>query len=330
MPRLAYCAALLPVLCCGAGAAPRVHMLGVWGDGMVLQHDRPLVHGCLEGLEEAAAAPPGANANGTEVYVAVHAANGTVTARASAAADAGGCFAVKLPPQPHDQSGGGERHPGATLRVAVAAAPPALPVALSATATGVLFGTVLLCGGQSNMVHPVSYDYNATAQLAALLALPNLRLFQVGRQWADATADPVPRALNCTDNGHQSPGLTPGCDVRNQWRSPAAAAASFSAVCAFTALETLTPGPAGTSAGQELGEGAAVGLVEADWGGSNMHSWVDKQRLLRAGCALAYPGPDASCLTANLDLSPTKTNDYGCLFRSVVLGTPSPPAVARS
>jgi len=32
---------------------------------------------------------------------------------------------------------------------------------------------------QSNMVHPLSYDYNATAQIAAATLLPNLRLFQV-------------------------------------------------------------------------------------------------------------------------------------------------------
>jgi hypothetical protein len=54
-----------------------------------------------------------------------------------------------------------------------------------ATARDVMFGTVILCSGQSNMVHPLSYDYNATEQLAAAKLLPNLRLFQVGRQWSN-------------------------------------------------------------------------------------------------------------------------------------------------
>ena len=42
---------LVPAVC----AAARIHMLGTWGDGMVLQHDAPLVHGCVEGAD---AMPP--------------------------------------------------------------------------------------------------------------------------------------------------------------------------------------------------------------------------------------------------------------------------------
>ena len=61
---------------------------------------------------------------------------------------------------------------------------------------------VFSIGAQSNMVHPVSYDWNASEQLAALEALPHLRFFQVGRQWASAgEVNESTLPLGCDDNG---------------------------------------------------------------------------------------------------------------------------------
>jgi len=41
--------------------------------------------------------------------------------------------------------------------------------------TDVLFGDVFVCGGQSNMNHPVSYNENATAEVRARARAPALR-----------------------------------------------------------------------------------------------------------------------------------------------------------
>ena len=92
------------------------------------------------------------------------------------------------------------------------------------------------------MVHPLSYDYNASRQIAAASRLPHLRLFQVGRQWSNDRGGTLP--LGCRDNG-TAPALTPACSsgLRNVWRAPAApgdaGAASFSAVCYLTAQELM-------------------------------------------------------------------------------------------
>ena len=49
-----------------------------------------------------------------------------------------------------------------------------------ATATGVLWGDVFFCSGQSNMVFPMSLTLNAKEEIATVVNYPNFRLFLTG------------------------------------------------------------------------------------------------------------------------------------------------------
>jgi hypothetical protein len=180
----------------------------------------------------------------------------------------------------------------------------------------VLYGRQILCGGQSNMVHPLSYDYNATAQIAAAALLPNLRLLQVGRQWsndggallplachANGTAPPI-RGLSCDPDGHH-------CAPHNVWRDAAASvngsAATFSAVCYLTAQELMRT---------ELGVDAAVGLVEADWGGSSQAPWQSRAVAVARGCPAVMDLTDG-CPLATTELSPIRASALATPFMAL-------------
>ena len=154
------------------------------------------------------------------------------------------------------------------------------------------------------MVHPLSYDYNATAHIAAAKLLPNLRLFQVGRQWSNDEGEVLP--LACNANGTAPPirglGCDPngdGCAPHNVWRGADAtqngSAATFSAVCYLTAQELMRT---------ELGVDAAVGLVEADWGGSNQATWQTRTVAVARGCPAVADRTDGCPLTTKSGLSP--------------------------
>lgn len=105
---------------------------------------------------------------------------------AVAAAEPNGCFVVRLAPR--SVMTFADEAVSISLRVDSQYPSTSLSsrAAPFATATGVLFGHTILCSGQSNMVHPLSYDYNATEQISAAHLLPNLRLFQVGRLCASS------------------------------------------------------------------------------------------------------------------------------------------------
>jgi hypothetical protein len=159
-----------------ADAGP--YMMGVFGTDMVLQHDQPLLHGCGAIPNQYIAAlitKPISNTTAPEV-VRVH-------------ADTGGCFLLKLAPRPAMYNSS----ESVLIQVKIAIGQAGSP--FFAVARNVLYGTVILCGGQSNMVHPLSYDYNYTAQANASHLLPHLRLMQVGRQWGNGNAT-LP--LGCT------------------------------------------------------------------------------------------------------------------------------------
>ena len=52
---------------------------------------------------------------------------------------------------------------------------------MNANLTGVLFGDVFLCSGQSNMVYPLKATENATAEALRADDYPTIRLFSVGQ-----------------------------------------------------------------------------------------------------------------------------------------------------
>jgi hypothetical protein len=267
-------------------------MLGVFGDGMVLQHDRPIIDGCgaLPHANIAACVGNSSGPCGDEIVRIM--------------ADKIGCFSLPLAPRSVMKSAASKL----VIEVKVSTGNASSP--FFARARDVSYGHVILCAGQSNMVHPLSYVYNATAQIAAAALLPNLRLFVVGRQWSNEAGTNIP--LNCTGGGE--PPINPDCSVgfRNVWRSPtqggAYGAASFSAVCYLTAQELMRT---------ELGTDAAVGLVEADWGGSNMATWQSREVAVAHGCpGLVAPGD--GCPMNVSTISPVRGNSWACLLHGMI------------
>lgn len=161
---------------------------------MVVQHDNPAFNGCGAPAGEHMAAEVIQDDNATEIVRFV--------------ADDNGCFRFETATRPAMTLS--SQAVTVAVKLSKGAQEPWFAVAHK-----VMFGHVILCAGQSNMVHPLSYDYNATAQENASHFLPNLRLFQVGRQWVNHTVADLP--LGCHSNG-TVPNLTPGCEVRNEWR----------------------------------------------------------------------------------------------------------------
>src|SRR5690606_4463792 len=147
LPRLqAMAAAALVVLAAGAQA---VELPRVFGDGMVLQRDQPiLVWG---------SADPGAH---VEVALAGD--------RARATADADGRWRVELPAR---AAGGGPL----LLRIDDGKAPREL--------RDVVMGDVWLASGQSNMEWPISQSADAQAEIARATD-PLIRHFKVPRSWS--------------------------------------------------------------------------------------------------------------------------------------------------
>lgn len=296
--------ALLAVMLGAANGAsagtPR--MLGIFGDSMVLQHDEPLIHGCgaAPHARIAALVSPGPTGSSDEVVRRV--------------ADQIGCFQLPLAARPAMTATSG----GVSIAVKVSVGNASSP--FFARADRVLYGTQILCGGQSNMVHQLNYDYNATQQIAAAVHLPALRLLQVGRQWSNGNGATLP--LACHSNGTSPPirgfGCDPngnGCAPHNVWRDAAheatlnGSAAAFSAVCYLTAQELMRT---------ELGVDAAVGLVEADWGGSNEAPWQSRAVAVARGCPAMADRTDGCPLATTSGLSPITGDNWGCLYRGMI------------
>lgn len=277
-------------------------MLGVFGDSMVLQHDAPLVHGCGAPVHAniAVLITPGPNSTKNEVVRRV--------------ADKIGCFQIPFAARPPMTNA------SASVSIAVKVSTGNASSPFFARAKNVLYGHQILCGGQSNMVHPLNYDYNASAQIAAATLLPNLRLFQVGRQWSNDDGSTLP--LACNSNGTVPPIRGFGCDgdgmkcaAHNVWRNAAfnatmsGPAGTFSAVCYLTVQELMRT---------NLGTNTAVGLVESDWGGSNEATWQTRTIAVARGCPAQAGQVDSCPLSTKSGLSPAGPTNWGCLFHGMI------------
>lgn len=140
----------------------------------------------------------------------------------SATADADGLWVAALPPV------------GAAFncRLAVAAANWTLNV------DPVHFGTVLFCGGQSNMHLPLDYSVNGTTEAADAATYSNIRLLM--QNTVSQASVPLPDALAIVQN----------------WAAPTPAIASgFSAACWWT----------GRYLSDALHKAVPIGLVQGSW-----------------------------------------------------------------
>jgi sialate O-acetylesterase len=121
------------------------------------------------------------------VTLALATAVKAVVFNTSVEADGAGQWSCLLPAQP--ASGAGVSH---VVTVAAVAAGGAAP---SAVLSGVLFGDVFVCSGQSNMEEPLSVVNNATAEFAASSAFPWVRLAVVRSGSSDAPLRDTATAL---------------------------------------------------------------------------------------------------------------------------------------
>jgi len=135
----------------------------------------------------------------------------------------------------------------AVLPAIKAGGPYTLAVSGSNTITfdDVMIGEVWLCSGQSNMEMGLGLANNAKAEIANA-SHPGLRLLMVDNRWT-----PLPQG-----------------DMKGTWKVCLPETVAEGGWSGFSA--------AGYFFGRELNEklGVAIGLVEADWGGTRIESWT--------------------------------------------------------
>ena len=148
----------------------------------------------------------------------------------------------------------------------------------STSISGILFGDVHFCSGQSNMDKSISYLANKTAETADMLNYPAIRLFHVGQWNGGEGGHPLTPHTPQTEvqpypyhqAGHPSLNWTTPC---TNMSSPASCRTSFSAVCwmmgraLFAALEPPRP----------------IGLLQASWGGTSDILWSSAKALAQCG-----------------------------------------------
>ena len=204
---------------------PSVVLRSAFGNGMVLQANDP-------GLSISGTVP---NGGGSRVTVAL---DGTAVVLGTAVVDDDGAFTVGLGAQKTSMA----EH---TLTVA-AVAPASGAVATAVTLTGVLFGEVFLCSGQSNMGLSVSQSSNASEEIAAA-HWPLLRIAQV-----EQVTSLAPAVQN--DTAFSIP-----------WRAVTPASIpQFSGLCYYFGRSMFLAFAANTP----------IGLVEAAVGGTYIQSFM--------------------------------------------------------
>jgi sialate O-acetylesterase len=241
---------LLPV----AHALP-FRLASIFGNGMVLQRNAPVT---IWGFGE-----PSAPVFATLTNLATNA-----TFNASGATSAGGAWSVSLPPQ----AGGYQ------WRLSVSDSPEAADCAqypfycegAFAEISGVVFGDVLLCIGQSNMQVNVGFVFNASQELNASASFWGLmKVFQV-QAAASSTVSPL--------GDFAVPPQQP-------W-SPAGPTSlpEFSATCYFSAKSLILSRPAAD-------RDVVLGLVAAPWGGTPIRAHAPLA--VNQSCGPLYPASRA-------------------------------------
>ena len=163
-----------------------------------------------------------------------------------------------------------------------------------AMATGVLWGDVFFCSGQSNMVFPMQLTLNAKEEIATVANFPNFRLFKTAQQ-----ASPPPA-------GEQF-------DVVGAWvKANETTLPPFSAVCYMTARDIVTmlaalDGRADDGRTAPKKNMHPVGLIQSAWGGTRVEAWMSPKALAQCD---PKPFPDP--------LAGKGQNDPSALWNSMV------------
>eukprot|EP00090_Calanus_glacialis_P034275 TRINITY_DN57430_c0_g1_i1.p1 TRINITY_DN57430_c0_g1~~TRINITY_DN57430_c0_g1_i1.p1 ORF type:complete len:486 (+),score=94.70 TRINITY_DN57430_c0_g1_i1:160-1458(+) len=154
--------------------------------------------------------------------------------------------------------------------------------------SGVLFGDVWLCSGQSNMEQSMANIMNATIEIANSAPYTNIRYMEVANSHSLESDDDVDVSLSI-----------PWSD------SSAATLKDMSAICYLFARNIQDMMQA------EGDDPVPLGMVDSDWGGTPIESWSSQETLdvcdARAECTEEYPQRCDSRLW-NAMINPLKRN----------------------
>ena len=137
-----------------AAAPPSFYMSELFSDDAILQHTAPTV---------------GGKCTGTQTLTATLRSSVTdaILGSATAACGASGRFVLSLPAQPpSDKPHSITVTSSARIHAPLPLAATSAPANLAAKAVRVSMGTIILCGGQSNMGFTTIAEFNGTAELA--------------------------------------------------------------------------------------------------------------------------------------------------------------------
>jgi sialate O-acetylesterase len=162
-------------------------------------------------------------------------------------ADSSGAWNLTLPPHPAS-------HGPHTLLITDGGA--------AVTVSGVMFGDLLLCAGQSNMQMPVALVFNGSETLAATSRYPSLHLFSIADTLSDTPLDDVSSTFTPAGTGWLPASPSCGDDCRE-----------FSAVCFMT----------GTRLYDSLNGSVPIGLLAASWGSTPIAAWSSAVAVAQCG-----------------------------------------------
>ena len=166
-------------------------------------------------------------------------------------ADSSGAWTLTLPPHPAS-------HGPHSLRFSDGGA--------AVTVSGVKFGDVLLCSGQSNMQQPVTLVFNGSETLVATSRYPSLHLFSVAEVASDTPLDDVSSTFRPEGAGWLPASPESASCGKRCWKH-------FSAVCLMTGMRLY----------DTLSGSVPIGLVAACWMSTPIAAWSSPAAVAQCG-----------------------------------------------
>lgn len=191
-----------------------------------------------------------------------------------AVADAEGVWRAALPPQPPSFT----QH---TISFSSSGVP-------TLTVSDILFGWTIGCFGQSNLALTVSSVFNASAEIAASAAFPNIRLLSQAACNASTEASDF-----CRTPTLEWSRASPATVGLGNW-------SAFSALCWFTARDVYTA----------LNGTVPIGAVVASYAGTSIQQWSDASAV--ATCAHLRPP------TPNQGIPCNTPGNVSCLYNGMI------------
>ena len=143
------------------------------------------------------------------------------------------------------------------------------------TLSGVLFGDVYLCSGQSNMVLNMNYSFGGAAAIAAAANYSYIRLFSIFPSYSDTPLNESSQVSYAPDSW-----VLPS-NTTLQPPDPGNVGEYFSAVCYWTGMHIY----------DSLGGDVPIGLVQGSYGGTITDAWTTPDFLDYCGPRVDPPGP---------------------------------------